>query len=122
MPVLQATLFNVGPRQMHVYSVIQHASTLIGLGVLVTTYCRWLRSQQPIPAATNPRLERLRYVVLIGCLACACVVGVLAAVVSADSMPDGGGLDFFRMAILATNTFAVLLVVSALALRRCGDA
>lgn len=122
MPVLQTTLFEIGSRQMHVYSLFQHASTLIGVGVLVVTYCRWLRSQQPVPAATNHRQERLRYVVLIGCFACACAVGVLGAGASADSRPDGGGLDVFRMVILATNAFAALLVVSALAWRRCGDA
>ena len=122
MPILQARLFEIGSRQMHVYNLIQHASTLIGLGALVATYCRWLRSQPPIPAATNHRQERLRYVVLMGCFACACAVGVLAAGASADSRPDDGGLDVFRMAIFATNAFAVLLVVSAMALRKYGDA
>ncbi|NLR74316.1 DUF4184 family protein [Leeia aquatica] len=54
-PVLREPLLVLGGRTVAVYSVLQHGSTLFGVGVLTVAYRRWLRRVMPERAtATDP--------------------------------------------------------------------
>jgi Domain of unknown function (DUF4184) len=121
LPALQTPVLTVGSRQMHVYNLLQHASTVVGLVAIMVVYQRWLRQSRP-NHQTNPTEERGRYLVLIGCLALACTSGVLLAIATTTPPSTASSLDLFRVVILSTNAFAVLLFLSAIVWRRRGDA
>lgn len=120
VPALQTHLFTLGSRKMHVYNLLQHTSTIIGLLAMLLTYRRWL-AQSPPNIPTNPTEERSRYAVLIGCLALACASGLALAIAATDGATSAPNLDIFRIVIRSTNTFAVLLCLSAMVWRWRGD-
>jgi Domain of unknown function (DUF4184) len=123
LPALQTPVFMVGTRQMHMYNLLQHASTAVGLLAMLVVYRRWLRRSRPNLKAdpaelkTDPAEERGRYVVLIGCLILACTSGVLLAAATADPANTTSSPGLFRIAILSTNAFAILVVLSAVVWR-----
>lgn len=121
LPALQATVLTVGSRQMHVYNLLQHASTALGLLAMLLVYRRWL-GQSPPPIKKDPSHERDRYIVLAGCLVLACISGMLLAAITGGSGHAGASLDLFRVVILSTDAFAVLLLVTAVVWRKRSDA
>src|SRR5262249_12717329 len=54
LPSLQAVVFRVGRYPMPVYRILQHASSLLGLGVLARSSWRWLATA-PTARAVPPR-------------------------------------------------------------------
>lgn len=121
LPALQAPAFIVGARQLYMFNLLQHASTVLGVVAIVVMYLRWLNLPRPSPAL-NLAKERTRYIILFGCLALSCAAGMFIAAAAADTGNGRTSFDYFSAVISTTNTLVVLLVVSAWAWRKCSDA
>ena len=121
LPVLQTPVLTVGARPMYVYSLLQHASTVTGLCAMLLVYRRWLGQQQQA-SKTDARYERRRYLVLAGCLVVACTAGVLLAATKSATGDTGSSINLFRVVVLTTNAFSILLVLAALMGRERGNA
>lgn len=100
------------------YHVLQHASTVLGVAVLVFAYMRWLRKTAigPAPAQT----ERWRIALLGGLAALAIAIAVPFALIHAASFDGYFAVRafMFRAVVIGTIAFATLLVGCGLFLER----
>jgi len=76
---LQGAAFQVGGIDFHVYHVLQHLSTCVGVAVMVAAYWHWLKGATPAVGQAQPE-ERWRYRLLaVFAIAAILVGGALAA-------------------------------------------
>lgn len=79
LPALQGVVTTLWGRDLYGYALLQHLSTLVGLGVAAGWARRWLRQQTPFVAEYHPRLfERSKRMVWMLIIAAALVNGALA--------------------------------------------
>ena len=112
--VLRALIGVYGGRNLYVYNVLQHASTALGLLVLVIGYWRWLRRSDAVPRDAGP----VRGLSLVAALALAAVLlGLYCALWIA---PPAGSISrlVVRVVMYATTVFATLYVALAMLMVR----
>jgi hypothetical protein len=114
---LQAPLLQAAGREVHVYNLLQHASTLVGLGLLVQAYRRWLR-RQPVPPTSDAGAERARWLFLG--LALLAALGIAVAAVWAWVAPAAHPASWLlvRTVVATTTVYGLLLLGGAGVLAR----
>jgi hypothetical protein len=110
LALLRADVGGVGGHMVHVYSILQHASSVIGLALVVVSYATWVRAQPLAPS--DPVQERRRWGRLAACAVLSAAVGSgLAALV----VPVVAQFRSFVVSsvIFATDLFVVSYLVLA---------
>jgi hypothetical protein len=113
---LQMPAFMLGTRTFRVFEILQHASTAIGLIVVLAAYLRWLTSTDHGPPVPSPISDRWRY----GLLASLTVVSLTLSipVAYAVSATNAGPVNFTLLVVhyvvCATTFFAVTLSAASL--------
>lgn len=116
LPLLRESVWMIGNRNVRVYELLQHASTLFGLVVIVVAYSKWLKGVNV--SAISPGHSRTRNLwryALLFALAVASVI--LATVVTYEMTRSGkvnGALTVVRFVICATTIFVVALCLISL--------
>jgi hypothetical protein len=123
LPLLRVPVFVLGTRSVPLFDVLQHASTALGVGVLIVAYVRWLRSVGPDSAAPSHLGERWRYG-LLGALAVIALATALPVAYFVSTSKSGStniAMFVVRYVISCTTVFAVTLSAASLwiARRRC---
>jgi len=115
-PLLRESVWMFGNRSVPVYELLQHASTLFGLVVIVVAYARWLKGVNVSADSPGPSRDGWRYALLIA-LAAASVI--LAMIVTYEMFGRvNSALIVVRFVICATTIFAVALCSISLLLSR----
>jgi hypothetical protein len=101
----------VGTKTLRVFEVLQHASTIIGLIIVVAAYLRWLRATDRGTTAPSSISDGWRYGILISLTVISLVLSIpVAQAVSATSVgPVNFTLFVVRYVICATTIFGVTL-------------
>lgn len=114
--VLRMPLFSLGPRTFHVYNVLQHASTVAGVTLLIAAYTRFLR-RQPAASSAHPETGRRALLGALLLLAAACALPFAWRDATHHATT---GANIFVLGIhtlvYATTAFAILLTAAALLL------
>ena len=123
-PLLRMPAFVLGTRSVPLFDVLQHASTALGVGVLLVAYVRWLRSVDPGSAAPSYLSDRWRCG-LLGALAVIALAAALPIAYFVSTSKSGStniALFVVRYVISCTTVFAVTLSAASLwiARRRSG--
>jgi len=111
---LQMPAFMRGTKTVWVFEVLQHASTAIGLIIVVAAYLRWLKaSGTAVPSSIS---DGWRYGILISLTVISLVLSIpVAHAVSATSAgPVNITLFVVRYVICATTIFGVALSAASL--------
>lgn len=108
---LREHLFTLGGRDVAVYALLQHLSTLAGAALLIITYVRWLRVAAP--GAKRDAVDMKRYGIITACMLGAVAAGMMAAHVSLEKVGNPLSLFVFRSIIYSTNVFLVLFLAAA---------
>jgi hypothetical protein len=111
---LRIPLLVLRTRSIPVYELLQHASTALGVGILVVAYMRWLRSFAP-DSAPSPRSDRWRYG-LLGALAAISLVTALPVAYFLSTKMGSTNIVLFvvRYVICCTTIFAGTLSAASL--------
>lgn len=114
---LRVPLFAAFNREFHVFNIIQHASTALGVALLVGVYCRHARRFGSFTALTTADLRRYGVLVVIALAAIVCALPLALM----DAMDPGTEMNvsklIVRQVVYATAAFFVLLSCVALWLR-----
>lgn len=110
--VLRRPVFEVGARTMYVYSMLQHASTLGGLFVLVLAYRARLRGK-PLALEAEPR-DALRRRLLAAIAGLALAAGATIAIANSDSAALNVSTLLVRVVVYATSSFVLVYLAVAL--------
>src|SRR5258708_698260 len=118
-PLLQMPAFMVGTKTLWVFEVLQHASTTIGLIILVAAYLRWLSTDRGTPAPSSFS-DGWRYGILVSLAAISLVLSipVAHAISATNAGPVNITLFVVRYVICATTIFVVTLSAAALLMAR----
>ncbi|KQW46554.1 MULTISPECIES: DUF4184 family protein [unclassified Roseateles] len=120
LPFLSLHVFDAGNRQIYVFNVLQHLSTVMGLAAMTVTYRRAIRATAS--SASLPELDTRRIRLLLAGLACSITVGLLAAVALDAMSPGSPSLFVVRTTVWSTTCFAALYLLGSIAWwRRLGD-
>jgi len=113
---LQIPAFMLGTKTLPVFEVLQHASTIIGLIIVVAAYVRWLRATDRGTAVPSSISDGWRYCVLISLTVISLVLSIpVAHAVSATSVGSVNiSLFVVRYVICATTIFGVTLCAASL--------
>jgi Domain of unknown function (DUF4184) len=122
LPLLRESVWMLGNRNVRVYELLQHASTLFGLVVIVMAYAKWLKGVNV--SAVAPVLSRTRnlwrYALLFALAAGAMILTTIVTYEMSGSGKINGALTVVRFVICATTIFVVALCSIALLLSRRG--
>lgn len=128
IPALSIRLFSLGRYPVFVYKMLQHLSTVLGLGALAWWSARWLRVAPRRPADLAPSLTSRQRALVVGVLvaaACIAVLMVAAPVLSRRLTTAAVQILAVRVVVSGMSAFAALLlgfcVVWQLAAARPGD-
>lgn len=115
-PVLRIPAVVLGTRSFPLFEVLQHASTALGVGVLIVGYVRWLRSVDPDSAAPTNLSDRWRYGLLgaLAAIALATALPVAYFVSTSKSSSTNVAMFVVRYVISCTTIFAVTLSAASL--------
>lgn len=114
--ILRIPVARIAGHELYLFHILQHASTVLGVAILIGVYTHWLR-RQPTVLATQPGAERIRLTILAGCGVLAVVMAFLISFATGVS----GSSLVFRVAIYATSTFGICIIAAALIYRACSD-
>jgi len=122
-PLLRESVWVLGNRNVRVYELLQHSSTLVGLLVILVAYLKWLKRVSVAPVIPRISSDRWRYILLFGLAAASMILATPVAyeMSSAHGRVDGSVL-IVRVVICATSIFAVALCSISLLLSRRGSA
>ena len=114
LPLLRESVGMIGSRRVPVYELLQHASTLLGLVVVVVAYVTWLKRAKMSHTSPRPSSDRWRYALLFALLSGAAILGALLA----RQIYGGttGAILFVRIVICTTSVFTVALCLVSLLL------
>jgi Domain of unknown function (DUF4184) len=70
LPLFRVTLFEIGGNPIHVYKLLQHASTCVGLALLCLWTWRWLKQTRERPVFLPVMLSRAQRLLAITAIAC----------------------------------------------------
>jgi hypothetical protein len=117
---LQMPAFMLGTKTFWVFEVLQHASTTIGLIIVVAAYFKWLRATDRGTAVRDSISDGWRYGILISLTVVSLVLAIpVAHAVSAASVgPVNSTLFVVRYVICATTIFGVALSAASLLIAR----
>jgi len=93
--------------QLPLYKILQHGSTIVGIGILSAWLVHWYRTTQPSAAPLSQPLSSRRKVTVIAVVTTVTLVGAILRAVAGSRMPTGH---------LGFNKFVVQAVVTAMAL------
>jgi hypothetical protein len=119
-PILQTKIVFLGGKAFELYEVLQYLSSVLGAGIVILAYRRWVRSRDTFPHAKAQADDRWRYRLLA-------VIAIAAAVVATPfaycaSLAVHGGtnvmLFFVRLVIYGTTAFFTLLCVVSISVAR----
>jgi hypothetical protein len=118
---LRAPWFSIGTITAPGYSILQHASTLVGFLILAAAYVGWLRRQPRDPSEARAGCEagsdRWRYLLAIGAAIASLAIAIpLALTAAAANQSSRSPLSVFvvQAAIYGASVFAVLILVTSL--------
>jgi hypothetical protein len=113
---LQMPVFTLGTKTLRVFELLQHASTTIGLIIVIAVYLRWLRGTDRGVAAPSSLSDGWRYGILISLTAISLVLSipVAHAVTATNVGPVNITLFFVRYVICATTIFVLALSAASL--------
>jgi hypothetical protein len=114
LPVLRKSVWMLGNTNVRVYELLQHASTLLGLLIVVVAYVKWLKRVGVVPVTSGFATDRWRYGLLFALL-----VGsvILAIPVTYETLGRANrAVVFVRLVIWATTIFVVGLCSASLLL------
>jgi len=112
--LLRAPIFSALGREFRVFNVIQHASTALGVTLLVAAYYRHARRFGSLTTLTAQDLRRYGVLALVALVAmiCALPLALLDATEAADSLNVSKLI--VRQVVYATAAFFVLISCAAL--------
>jgi len=115
LPLLRESIGAIGTRGVRVYELLQHASTLVGLSVVVVAYVAWLKRVEVSPVTPPLSSDRWRYALLVALLAGSVTLAALVSYeMSRVSGKANGAVMVIRLVICATSIFAIALSVVSL--------
>jgi Domain of unknown function (DUF4184) len=119
-PPLQMPALMVGTKTLWVFEVLQHASTAIGLIIVIAAYLKWLRGTDRGTPAPGSFSDGWRYGILVSLAAISLVLSIpVAHAVSATNVgPVNITLFVVRCVICATSIFVVTLSAASLLMAR----
>jgi len=122
-PLLRESVWVLGNRNVRVYEILQHSSTLVGLLLVLVAYLKWLKRVSVAPVIPRISSDRWRYILLFGLAAASMILATPVAyeMSSAHGRVDGSVL-IVRVVICAASIFAVALCSISLLLSRRGSA
>lgn len=109
-PFFQTPLFHLGSREIPLYTVLQHLSTVIGLAIIAIWYWKWYQNAAIVPGSqTNFLSTGVRITILFIMLLTAFLTALIAAVID---LPDVQSLHQIRLfagqiAIISLTTLLV---------------
>ncbi len=100
---------------LHAYTILQHTSTLIGLGLIIFLYWRWLNSQ-PKPSPIPGQTDQWRYILVGGLALAGLVLGIPIAAILASRFNGYGAIKIFlvREAVCAVTFFISTVTLAAI--------
>jgi hypothetical protein len=115
-PLLQMPAFMLGTKTFKIFEVLQHASTTIGLIIVIAAYLVWLRGTDRGMGVPSSFGDGWRYGILVSLAAISLVLSIpVAHAVSATNVgPVNVTLFVVRYVICATTIFVVTLSVTSL--------
>ena len=114
-PLLQLPAFMLGTKRLRVFEVLQHASTTIGLIIVIAAYLSWLRGTDRGTPAPSSFSDGWRYSILVALAAISLVLSIpVAYAISANVGPVSITLFVVRYVICATTIFVVTLSAASL--------
>lgn len=118
--LLRVPVFVLGTRSIPLFDVLQHASTALGVGILVVAYVRWLRSFDPDSPAPGLHSDGWRYGLLgaLGAIALATALPLAYFASSSNSGSSNITLFVVRYVISCTTIFTVTLSAASLWIAR----
>ncbi len=104
----------------HVFHLLQHLSTLIGVGGLVYYYWQWLRKLPHIVILEPGESDQWRYVLIASTALTALLLALPMAFVASGARSVSAAKEafLFRFVLCATSCFALLLTIAALLIAR----
>jgi hypothetical protein len=114
LPMLRANLFDVAGREVRLYKLLQHGSTLVGLWLIAYRFWRWLRSEAVVMVRVEPSLpDRVRHRILLALLLSTCIIGVSIGLWSASRSSGLRALQVFvvQSAVGGMAAFAVCVLL-----------
>ncbi|NNG17086.1 MAG: DUF4184 family protein [Gemmatimonadales bacterium] len=119
LPVLGTTVAHVFGQTIRLYNVLQHSSTLLGLGLLTWWTARWYRAA-PRPGVAGPRLPERTRVVLLATIVAVTALGSLVGGWSVARVGQGWwAVEAFvwHAAVWGMGTFGLSLILFGLVTR-----
>ena len=110
----------LGNGSVRVYELLQHASTLFGLIVIVAAYAKWLKGVKASAVTSGLSRDRWRYALLYALAAASAILATLVTYEMSRSGKVNGAVAVVRFVICATTIFAVALCSTSLMLSRRG--
>lgn len=120
IPVLRASLFEIAGREVGVYKLLQHGSTIVGLSLLAYWFWRWLYSVPVAVMEVEPPLpDRVRRRISLGILLSVCLIGGSVGLWSASERSGLIAWQAFvvHSAIGGMAAFAVCVLLFSIAYR-----
>jgi hypothetical protein len=118
---LRAPVFAALGHEFRVFNIMQHASTAIGVSLLVAVYYRYAARFGSFTAFTAPDLRRYGVLALVAVAAMVCALPL--ALIDATGAGDEVNVSklIVRQVVYATAVFFVLLSCTALWRHKCAD-
>jgi hypothetical protein len=112
LPILNHPLFTLQGRTIHVYKILQHGSTIVGITSLVFLYFRWFGKAAVHPLPRAQFSERFKARVAISGIAIAGLISALIGFIRADGPFDVRWLKQFagRSSVTAMAVICVQLL------------
>jgi len=125
LPLLRTPVIVLGSRTFRVFELLQHASTALGLVVVLIVYVRWVNGVDCDRATLGPSNDRWRYFLLAAVMFMSLVIAMPFAYLL--SMPNSGKVNvsllMVRYVVSSTTIFAITLsVISLVIYHRSQDA
>ena len=116
LPLLQQPVFTAIGEEFHVYNLLQHGSTVLGVAIIAVAYRRRLHRLPVRSSVSILRDEAWRYALLAAMgVVSAGVAGGLAVCAPGAALDEAHFLGLvFRVVVDSTSVFAVLLAAVAL--------
>lgn len=116
--VLRQPLFTLLGRMFHLYNVLQHVSTFVGVVVIVAAYTHWVRRASVQATVEGARGDVGKYLILVIVALISIVAAIPFAYVDSTAKFEGMNVSLFtvRMVIYTTTLFAIVLPIVAMVL------
>jgi Domain of unknown function (DUF4184) len=119
-PILQSKLFFLGGKGFEVYEAIQDVSSVLGFGIVILAYRKWVRDRDLFRRAQPQADERWRYQLLTVIASAAIVVAAPFAYCASMAVHGRTNVVLFgvRLLIYGTTAFFSLVCVASIAVAR----